>query len=92
MRRSAWARSTASARVLRQTLHHEHKFGELIPPRRAQVIVAPAAKRTVPMVESFAQLFKRHRVVAGLSQERLGELAGVSTDAIGARERGARIR
>jgi predicted ATPase/DNA-binding XRE family transcriptional regulator len=61
----------------------------LIPPRRVQVIGVPAAKRTVPMVESFARLLKRHRVVAGLSQERLGELAGVSTDAIGALERGA---
>lgn len=42
------------------------------------------------MVESFARLLKRHRVVAGLSQERLGELAGVSADAISALERGAR--
>ena len=42
------------------------------------------------MVESFARLLKRHRVVAGLSQERLGELAGVSAGAISALERGVR--
>lgn len=42
------------------------------------------------MVESFARLLKRHRVAAGLSQERLGELAGVSAGAISALERGAR--
>jgi transcriptional regulator with XRE-family HTH domain len=42
------------------------------------------------MVKSLARLLKRHRVVAGLSQERLGELAGVSAGAISAVERGAR--
>jgi predicted ATPase/transcriptional regulator with XRE-family HTH domain len=42
------------------------------------------------MVERFARLLKRHRVVAGLSQERLGELSGVSAGAISALERGAR--
>src|SRR5579859_1401350 len=42
------------------------------------------------MAESFARLLKRHRVVAALSQERLGELAGVSAGAISALERGAR--
>jgi predicted ATPase/DNA-binding XRE family transcriptional regulator len=44
----------------------------------------------IAMVESFARLLKRHRVVAGLSQERLGELSGVSANAISALERGAR--
>jgi predicted ATPase/DNA-binding XRE family transcriptional regulator len=40
--------------------------------------------------ESFAQLLKRHRIAAGLSQEALAERAGVSVDAISALERGAR--
>jgi predicted ATPase/transcriptional regulator with XRE-family HTH domain len=42
------------------------------------------------MAESFGRLLKRHRVAAGLSQETLAELAGVSVDAISALERGAR--
>ena len=42
------------------------------------------------MAESFARLLRRHRVAAGLSQEGLAELAGVSTDAISALERGFR--
>jgi predicted ATPase/DNA-binding XRE family transcriptional regulator len=40
--------------------------------------------------ESFAQLLKRHRIAAGLSQEALAERAGVSVDAISALERGVR--
>jgi len=42
------------------------------------------------MTESFAGLLKRHRVVAGLSQEALAERAGVSVDAISYLERGVR--
>ncbi len=40
------------------------------------------------MAESFARLLKRHRIEAGLSQENLAELAGVSKDEISALERG----
>jgi transcriptional regulator with XRE-family HTH domain len=40
--------------------------------------------------ESFAQLLKRHRIAAGLSQEALAGRAGVSVDSISALERGAR--
>ena len=40
--------------------------------------------------ESFAQLLKRHRIAAALSQEALAERARVSVDAISALERGAR--
>lgn len=42
------------------------------------------------MGESFATLLRRHRVEAGLSQQALAERAGLSVDAIGTLERGAR--
>jgi len=42
------------------------------------------------MAESFGRLLQRHRVAAGLSQENLAELAGVSTNAISVLERGLR--
>ena len=42
------------------------------------------------MAESFARLLKRHRISAGLSQEALAELAGVSSDEISSLERGSR--
>lgn len=42
------------------------------------------------MAESFAQLLKRHRVAASLSQETLAERAGVSVDAISYLERDGR--
>ena len=39
---------------------------------------------------SFAQLLRKHRLAAGFSQEKLAELARMSTGAIGALERGER--
>jgi len=42
------------------------------------------------MAESFGRLLQRRRVAAGLSQEDLAELAGVSTNAISTLERGLR--
>jgi predicted ATPase/transcriptional regulator with XRE-family HTH domain len=41
---------------------------------------------------SFGALLRRHREAAGLSQEELGEQAGISGQAIGALERGERTR
>ena len=43
------------------------------------------------MAESFGRLLQRYRIAAGLSQEDLAELAGVSTNAISVLERGLRI-
>lgn len=42
------------------------------------------------VAESFGRLLQRHRVASGLSQEDLAEIAGVSTNAISALERGLR--
>jgi ABC-type transport system substrate-binding protein len=43
------------------------------------------------MAERFADLLRRHRIAAGLSQETLAERAGLSGDAIGTPERGVRL-
>jgi predicted ATPase/DNA-binding XRE family transcriptional regulator len=42
------------------------------------------------MDESFADLLRRHRIAAGLSQEALAERARLSADAVGTLERGVR--
>jgi predicted ATPase/DNA-binding XRE family transcriptional regulator len=42
-------------------------------------------------VEPFAELLRRLRLAAGLTQESLAEAAGVSVDAVGTLERGARL-
>src|SRR5919198_3283638 len=41
---------------------------------------------------TFGDLLRRHRVAAGLSQEALAERTGLSADALGLLERGARRR
>jgi predicted ATPase len=41
---------------------------------------------------TFGELLRRHRIAAGLSQEALAERTGLSTDAVGLLERGARRR
>ncbi len=47
-------------------------------------------KRRSGMPEDVARLLKRHRIAAGLSQDDLAKLSGVSSDAISMLERGAR--
>ncbi len=45
-----------------------------------------------PRRPTFGELLRRHRVSAGLSQEALAEQTGLSVDAVGLLERGARRR
>jgi predicted ATPase len=68
---------------------HPHSLSVQVP--------APAARLTVEVLkdscvepEPFGAALRQHRLAAGLSQERLAELARISTEAVGALERGTR--